>query len=142
MVLRGISIMSGVAVTALSGIGLSENSAPSSIRWVIFSLGFLVAGAAGFEQLGQYGVHRVLKRKARDDLVHAGVTYFFGGPDGGLADFDGFRDRVEHVIATYNASYDKGIAPQGVDVHKTDDGQPTKKPATSHASGPVVSTGA
>lgn len=56
-VLRSLSVLGGVAITALSGIGLSGTSSSGAIRWTIFALGFLVAGSAGMEQLGQYGRH-------------------------------------------------------------------------------------
>jgi hypothetical protein len=113
-IFRCLSILSGVAITALSGIGLSGSSASPEIRWLIFSLGFIVAGSASMEQLGHYGQHRLLARKARQSLLNAGAYLFFGGQDGTPGDFDTFRNWVEAAIDQYNGAYDRTIS-EGVE---------------------------
>lgn len=106
--LRTLSILGGVAVTALSGIGLSSTSSSSGIRWTIFALGFLVAGSAGVEQMGHYGQHRVLSRQAREQLLSAGFGYLL--PAAASDGFDQFREQVEAILHTYNQSYDRTIS--------------------------------
>jgi hypothetical protein len=107
-VLRTLSILGGVAVTALSGIGLSGTNSSAGIRWTIFALGFLVAGSAGMEQLGHYGQHRVLSRQAREQLLSVGFGYLL--PAAVPADFGKFRKQVEDILHTYNQSYDRTIS--------------------------------
>jgi hypothetical protein len=111
-ILRSVSVLGGVAITALSGIGLSGTSASGSIRWVIFGLGFLVAGAAALEQLGHYAEHRMLSRQAREDLLTEGFGYLFPSPTENGNAFEGFRNSVEAIIKQYNQRYDKTISAQ------------------------------
>jgi hypothetical protein len=109
-VLRSLSILGGVAITALSGIGLSGSSSSGGIRWTIFALGFLVAGSAAMEQLGHYGQHRMLSRQAREELLTAGFGYLL--PEPAAADFDTFRELVEGILRKYNDSYDRTLSGQ------------------------------
>jgi len=106
--LRTLSILGGVAVTALSGIGLSSTSSSTGIRWTIFALGFLVAGSAGLEQMGHYGQHRVLSRQTREQLLSAGFGYLL--PAAAPAGFDQFREQIETILSAYNQSYDRTIS--------------------------------
>jgi len=112
-VLRSLSVLGGVAITALSGIGLSGTSSSGAIRWTIFALGFLVAGSAGMEQLGQYGRHRMLAREAREDLLTAGFGYLLPkpDPDDGAA-FEAFRGGVEQILKEYNDKYTRTLPGQ------------------------------
>ncbi|MGA2519603.1 MAG: SLATT domain-containing protein [Acidimicrobiales bacterium] len=121
-VLRGLSILSGVAITALSGIGISGHTS-STVRWFIFGLGFLVAGSASIEQLGHYGQHRLLEREAREDLLAAGVRLFFGGGNGLPSGFDDFYRAVEQIIQRYNTAYNRTIASSDSDARPSH-GQP------------------
>jgi Protein of unknown function (DUF4231) len=109
-VLRSLSILGGVAITALSGIGLSGTSSSPGIRWTIFALGFLVAGSAAMEQLGHYGQHRMLSRQAREELLTAGFGYLL--PEPAAADFDEFRQLVERILGKYNDSYNRTLSGQ------------------------------
>jgi predicted RNase H-like HicB family nuclease len=102
-VLRTLSILGGVAVTALSGIGLSGRSSSAEIRWTIFALGFLVAGSAAMEQLGHYNQRRILARRAREELLSAGFSYLLPAPE--LDHFNEFRDNIEKILHAYNQSY-------------------------------------
>jgi uncharacterized protein DUF4231 len=106
--LRTTSILGGVAVTALSGIGLSGSSSSPGIRWTIFALGFVVAASAGIEQLGHYGQHRVLSRQTREQLLSAGFGYLLPAAD--PSQFDSFRDDVEKIIDTHNEAYNRSIS--------------------------------
>lgn len=106
--LRSLSVLGGVAITALSGIGLSGKSSSEVIRWFIFALGFLVAGSAGLEQLGHYGQHRLLSRQAREQLLTAGFGYLL--PAASPSGFEAFRKSVENILRTYNQSYNKTIS--------------------------------
>ncbi|MGH3226623.1 MAG: SLATT domain-containing protein [Streptosporangiaceae bacterium] len=111
--LRSLSVLGGVAITALSGIGLSGSSSSGAIRWTIFALGFLVAGSAGMEQLGQYGRHRVLSREAREDLLTAGFGYLLPKPDpNDGAAFEAFRGSVERILKEYNDKYTRTLPGQ------------------------------
>jgi hypothetical protein len=105
--LRSFSILGGVAITALSGIGLSGSSSSPEIRWTIFALGFLVAGSAGMEQLGHYGQHRMLSRQAREELLTAGFGYLL--PEPAPAGFEEFRQLVEGILGRYNDSYNRTL---------------------------------
>jgi Protein of unknown function (DUF4231) len=105
--LRSLSILGGVAITALSGIGLSGSSSSPEIRWTIFALGFLVAGSAAMEQLGHYGQHRMLSRQAREELLTAGFGYLL--PEPTPAGFDEFRQLVEGVLGRYNDAYNRTL---------------------------------
>jgi hypothetical protein len=107
-ILRTLSILGGVAVTALSGIGLSGKSSSAEIRWTIFALGFLVAGSAAMEQLGHYNQHRMLARGAREDLLSAGFSYLLPEPDAGQ--FDAFQKKIERILTEYNQAYGKTIS--------------------------------
>ncbi len=109
-ILRTLSVLGGVAVTALSGIGLSSTTSSAEIRWTIFALGFVVAGSAGIEQLGHYGQHRLLSRQAVDQLLTAGFDYLL--PAAAPDEFDAFRKVVEDVLDTYNVAYNRSIANQ------------------------------
>jgi Protein of unknown function (DUF4231) len=109
-VLRSLSILGGVAITALSGIGLSGSSSSPGIRWTIFALGFLVAGSAAMEQLGHYGQHRMLSRQAREELLTAGFGYLL--PEPAQAGFDEFRQLVENILGKYNDSYNRTLSGQ------------------------------
>ncbi len=106
--LRTMSVLGGVAVTALSGIGLSSSSPSAGVRWTIFALGFVVAGSAGIEQLGHYGQHRLLSREARDQLLSAGFGYLL--PSAAEADFDTFHAHVEGILERYNKAYNRTIS--------------------------------
>jgi hypothetical protein len=108
--LRSLSILGGVAITALSGIGLSGSSSSPGIRWTIFALGFLVAGSAAMEQLGHYGQHRMLSRQAREELLTAGFGYLLPAP--APAGFDEFRQLVEGILGKYNDSYNRTLSGQ------------------------------
>jgi hypothetical protein len=107
-ILRSLSILGGVAVTALSGIGLSGKSSSAEVRWTIFALGFLVAGSAAMEQLGHYNQHRLLARVAREDLLSAGFSYLL--PEPARGQFRTFRDRTERILGVYNQAYTKTIS--------------------------------
>jgi Protein of unknown function (DUF4231) len=107
-ILRSLSILGGVAVTALSGIGLSTKNSSAEVRWTIFALGFLVAGSAAMEQLGHYNQHRMLARGAREDLISAGFSYLLPAPDDNQ--FQGFRDKIERILKGYNQAYGKTIS--------------------------------
>jgi Protein of unknown function (DUF4231) len=107
-VLRTLSILGGVAVTALSGIGISGKSSSAGIRWTIFALGFLVAGSAALEQIGHYNQRRMLTRGAREELLSAGFSYLLPAADPGH--FDEFRDKIEGILRAYNQSYDKTLS--------------------------------
>jgi len=109
-VLRSMSVLGGVAITALSGIGLSGTSSSGSVRWFIFALGFLVAGAAGLEQLGHYAEHRMLSRQAREDLLTEGFGYLFPAPTHNENEPPDFRKGVETIIKQYNQRYNKTIS--------------------------------
>jgi hypothetical protein len=109
-VLRSLSILGGVAITALSGIGLSGSSSSPGIRWTIFALGFLVAGSAAMEQLGHYGQHRMLSRQAREELLTVGFGYLL--PEPAPAGFDEFRQLVEGILGKYNDSYNRTLSGQ------------------------------
>ncbi len=106
--LRALSILGGVAITALSGIGLSGTSSSAEIRWTIFALGFLVSGSAAIEQLGHYGQHRMLSRQAREKLLTAGFTYLL--PEAVPNDFDAFRKQIENILSGYNQSYSRTLS--------------------------------
>jgi hypothetical protein len=108
--LRSLSILGGVAITALSGIGLSGSSSSPGIRWTIFGLGFLVAGSAAMEQLGHYGQHRMLSRQAREELLTAGFGYLL--PEPATDRFDAFRELVEDILHRYNDSYNRTLSGQ------------------------------
>lgn len=108
LILRSLSVLGGVAITALSGIGLSGKSSSEAIRWTIFGLGFLVSGSVGLEQLGHYGQHRLLARQAREQLLSAGFDYLL--PMARKAGFEAFRKDVEKILDTYNQSYGKTIS--------------------------------
>ena len=107
-ILRSLSILGGVAVTALSGIGLSGKSSSAEVRWTIFALGFLVAGSAAMEQLGNYNQHRMLARGAREDLLSAGFSYLL--PEADSNKFQPFRDKIERILNGYNQAYGKTIS--------------------------------
>jgi hypothetical protein len=107
-ILRTLSVLGGVTITALSGIGLSGTSSSPGIRWTIFALGFVVAGSAAMEQLGHYNQHRLLSRGAREELLSAGFGYLLPAPD--PASFDEFRKNVEQIIGKYNQDYDRTIS--------------------------------
>jgi Protein of unknown function (DUF4231) len=112
-VLRSLSVLGGVSITALSGIGLSGTSSSGAIRWTIFALGFLVAGSAGMEQLGQYGRHRVLSRDAREELLTAGFGYLLPKPDPNDEEaFEAFRVGVEKILKEYNDKYARTLPSQ------------------------------
>jgi hypothetical protein len=111
-ILRSVSVLGGIAITALSGIGLSSTNASGSIRWFIFALGFLVAGAAALEQLGHYAEHRMLSRQAREDLLTEGFGYLFPAPTGKANAFEDFRKNVEAILKQYNLRYEKTISAQ------------------------------
>ncbi len=106
--LRSLSVLGGVAITALSGIGLSGKSSSEVIRWFIFALGFLVAGSAGLEQLGHYSQHRLLARQAREQLLTAGFGYLL--PTASRDGFEAFRKSIENILRAYNQSYNKTIS--------------------------------
>jgi hypothetical protein len=108
--LRSLSILGGVAITALSGIGLSSTSSSAGIRWIIFALGFLVAGSAALEQLGHYGQHRMLSRQAREKLLTAGFRYLL--PKAASGDFEGFRASIEEILQDYNDNYNRTLSSQ------------------------------
>ena len=109
-VLRTFSVLGGVAITALSGIGLSGTNTSGAIRWTIFTLGFLVAGSAGMEQLGQYGAHRMFSRMAREGLYTAGSDYLLPKPDPDNNEaFEAFRGSVEQILEDYNDKYSKTL---------------------------------
>jgi predicted RNase H-like HicB family nuclease len=107
-VLRTLSILGGVAVTALSGIGISGKSSSAGIRWTIFALGFLVAGSAALEQIGHYNQRRMLTRRAREELLSAGFSYLLPAADRGR--FDEFRNKIEGILRAYNQSYNKTLS--------------------------------
>jgi predicted RNase H-like HicB family nuclease len=107
-VLRTMSILGGVAVTALSGIGISGKSSSAVIRWTIFALGFLVAGSAALEQIGHYNQRRMLTRRARDDLLSVGFSHLLPAVD--LDRFNEFRDKIEGILRVYNQSYNKMLS--------------------------------
>jgi hypothetical protein len=112
-VLRSLSILGGVAITALSGIGLSSTSSSTAIRWTIFALGFLVAGSAAMEQLGHYGQHRMLAREAREELLTVGFGYLLPEPGAdGAAAFETFRKSVEVILQRYNDKYNRTLSGQ------------------------------
>jgi Protein of unknown function (DUF4231) len=105
--LQTSSLLGGVAITALSGIGLSAKSSSETIRWFIFALGFLVAGSAGLEQIGHYNEHRVLARQAREDLITEGYDYLLPEPQS--AQFPNFKRKVEKILHIYNQAYNKTL---------------------------------
>jgi hypothetical protein len=107
-VLRSLSILGGVAVTALSGIGLSGKSSSADVRWTIFALGFLVAGSAAMEQIGHYNQHRMLARGAREDLLSEGFSSLL--PEAKSDQFEQFRVKVERILSGYNQAYGKTIS--------------------------------
>jgi hypothetical protein len=106
--LRTLAILGGVAITALSGIGLSGTNSSAGIRWTIFALGFIVSGSAAIEQLGHYGQHRMLSRQAREQLLTAGFTCLL--PEAEQAGFDTFRKKIEDILGAYNKSYNKTLS--------------------------------
>ena len=53
--LRLITILGGVAIPALVGLEINNNSSADAIRWLTFALGLLVAAAAALEEFFRYG---------------------------------------------------------------------------------------